>query len=72
MLTNPEYNFAAITIKNPMAAPFSIIPNAYKTLMAYMTANGCKPPDEKNLVDCFERSYYIDGVEYMDVFMAVK
>ncbi|MDE6200260.1 MAG: helix-turn-helix domain-containing protein [Clostridiales bacterium] len=72
VLTNPVCKYAAITIKNPMAAPFSIIPNAYKTLMAYMIANGCNPPDEKNLIDCFERSYYIDGVEYMDVFMAVK
>lgn len=72
VLTNLAYKYAAITIKNPMVAPFNIIPNAYKTLMAYICANGCNPPDEKNLVDCFERSYYNDGVEYMDVFMAVK
>lgn len=72
VLTNPALKYAAITIKNPMAAPFSIIPNAYKTLMTYMGANGCKPPDCKNIIDCFERSYFADGVEYMDVFMAVK
>lgn len=72
VLTNPPLKYAAITIKQPMTAPFSIIPNAYKTLMAYMCANGCNPPEEKNIVDCFERSYYRDGVEYMDVFMAVK
>ena len=71
VITNPPLKYAAITIKNPMAAPFSIIPNAYKTLMAYMSTNGCKPPEEKNIIDCFERSYYKDGVEYMDVFMAV-
>ena len=69
---NPECRYAAITIKNPMAAPFSIIPKAYKTLMAYMGVNGCTPPDEKNLADCFERSYFKNGVEYMDVFMAIK
>lgn len=72
ILTNPPLKYAAITIKEPMTAPFSIIPNAYKTLMAYMCANGCNPPEEKNIVDCFERSYCKDGVEYMDVFMAVK
>lgn len=72
VLTNPTMKYAAITIKEPMTAPFSIIPNAYKTLMAYMGANGCKPPEEKNIIDCFERSYYKDGVEYMDVFLAVK
>lgn len=72
VLTNPPYKYAAITIKNPMVAPFGIIPNAYKTLMAYMIANGCNPPDEKNIIGCFERSYFVDGTEYMDVFMAVK
>lgn len=55
-----------------MSAPFSIIPNAYKTLMAYMIANGCSPPDEKNIIGCFERSYRKNDTEYMDVFMAVK
>lgn len=72
VLTNPACKYAAITIKNPMVAPFSIIPNAYKTLFAYMGANGCSEPDEKNFVECFERSYFKDGVEYMDVFVAVK
>lgn len=72
VLTNHTMKYAAITIKEPMTAPFSIIPNAYKTLMAYMGANGCKEPEEKNIIGCFERSYYKDGVEYMDVFMAVK
>lgn len=40
--------------------------------MAYMCANGCNPPDKKNLADCFERSHFYDGVEYTDVFMTVK
>lgn len=71
VLTNPPLNYAAITIREPMNAPFSIIPNAYKTLMAYMYANGCKPPEDKNIIDCYEYSYHKDGVEYMDVFIAV-
>lgn len=71
-LINPAGKYAAITIKDPMVAPFTTIPNAYKTLMAYMVANGCNPPDDKNIVGCFERSYFKDGVEYMDVFLAVK
>lgn len=72
VLINPDYKYAAITIRDPMIAPFSVIPNAYKTLMAYMIANGCNPPDEKDVIGCFERSYHKGGVEYMDVFMAVK
>lgn len=69
---NPPIKYAAITINDPMLAPFAVIPNAYKTLMAYMAANGCAPPEEKNIVECFERSYFKDGEEYMDVFIAVK
>lgn len=69
---NPPFTYAAITIKNPMSAPFTAIPNAYKTLMAYISANGYGEPDEKIPMDCFERSYTVDGTEYMDVFLAVK
>lgn len=69
---NPTCNYAGITIKDPMSAPFNTIPNAYKTLMAYMSAVGCAPPEIKGVIGCFERSYKKNGVEYMDVYMAAK
>lgn len=72
VMTNPTMKYAAITIKNPMTAPFSVIPNAYKTLMTYIYANGYKPSDGKNVIGCFERSYYKDNIDYMDVFIAIE
>ncbi len=62
--------YAAITIKEPIAAPFSLIPNAYKTLLSFMQANGTQEPRGKGVIGCFEREYEIDGVGYMDVYIA--
>lgn len=64
--------YAAITITDPMKAPFRIIPNAYKTLMAYMQVKDLKHKQDKEIIACFEYSYYVDGVEYMDVYIAVE
>lgn len=64
--------YAAITIKDPFAAPFYIIPNAYKTLIAYIDANGISHNDSKDIICCFEREYEVDGVGCMDVYIAIE
>lgn len=64
-------NYAAITIRAPFEAPFRLIPGGYKTLMAYMKVNGIEGTTG-NFIDCFEYSYFKDGTEYMDVYIAVK
>lgn len=72
IVTQKQQKYAAITITNPMAAPFRIIPNAYKTLMAYMKVNGLEHKEEKAVIACFEKEYVIDGIDYMDVYIAVR
>lgn len=62
--------YAVITIKEPFAAPFSLIPNAYKTLMSYMNINGIRHKLCKEVLDCFEKTYEKDSVCYMDVYIA--
>lgn len=66
--------YAVITICEPFDDPFRTIPNAYKTLMAYMQVNGMSNLDEKekNVIGCFEKEYVQDGRTYMDVYIAVK
>ncbi len=64
--------YIAITIKDPHTAPFELIPNAYKVLMAYMNTNGLKGKWDGRLLDCFEREYNLDGVWHMDVYIAVE
>lgn len=72
MITQGKQRYAAITIKEPSKAPFYIIPNAYKTLMAYMKVNGLEQKNEKDVLSCYEREYRIEALDYMDVYIAVK
>jgi len=65
-------NYLAITIKQPFIAPFRLIPNAYKLLRTYMKTNGINEKHEKSIIDCFEKEYIIDGVDYMDVYIAIE
>ena len=72
VLSQAEQKYAAITIKEPFVEPFSIIPNAYKALAAYMQVNGIVHKNDDEVISCFEREYEKDGVGYMDVCIAVE
>lgn len=72
VIIQKKQKYVAITIKEPFKAPFSIIPNAYKTLMSYMQINGFQRKNDKDILSCFEKEYAINSVEYMDVYIAVK
>lgn len=72
VVSQEKQKYIAITIKQPHLAPFRLIPNAYKVLMTYMNMNGIKHKWDKNVIDCFEKEYEIDGVDYMDVYIAVE
>ncbi len=63
--------YVIITIREPFNAPFTLIPNAYKTLMLYMDVNGIKHKNTKEILSCFEKEYKKDGISYMDVYIAV-
>lgn len=60
------HKYAAIHIEKSFENPFVIIPNAYKTLMEYMTVNGLKQTWE-NVIPCFET----DG-DTMDIYIAIE
>lgn len=72
VITQKKQKYVAITIKEPFKAPFSIIPNAYKTLMSYMQINGLQGKNDKDIISCFEKVYIINGIDYMDVYIAIK
>lgn len=72
IIVQNRQRYAALTVKDPFKAPFSVIPNAYKTLMSYMQMNGLQLKYEKEVLTCFERVYSQNGIEYMDVYIAVK
>lgn len=72
IVTQKPQKYAVITIKEPFVAPFTLIPNAYKTLIRYMDINGLKHRESKDAISCFEKSYTKDGVTYMDVYISTE
>ena len=65
-------SYAAITITEPFKAAFTLIPNAYKTIMDYLREKNISMREESTTQSfCFERVYVKNGVEYMDVFIAL-
>lgn len=71
IVSQAAQRYIAITIRQPFEAPFSLIPNAYKTLMTYMRANGIEHKEDAAVLPCFEKEYCVDGIDYMDVYIAI-
>lgn len=73
IISQEEQKYIVITIKFLSdASPFYVIPNAYKVLMTHMRINGIKDKEDKKILSCFEKEYDLDGVHYMDLFIAVE
>lgn len=71
VISQPAQKYIAITIRQPFTAPFQLIPNAYKTLMTYMQTNGIRHREDASVNPCFEKEYKADGMDYMDVYIAI-
>jgi len=64
--------YAVITITEPMSAAFELIPNGYKVLLNYMKEHKlAMKPENQQETACFEKVYVKDGVEYMDIYIAL-
>lgn len=72
VICQPAQKYIAITIKDPASAPFRLIPNAYKVLMTHMQVNGIRHREDARVLSCFEREYDLEGVHYMDVYIAAE
>ena len=64
--------YAMITITEPMSAAFELIPNGYKILLNYIKEKklAMKPENQKETA-CFEKIYVKEGIEYMDIYIAL-
>ncbi len=71
IITQVAHKYAVITMEDPFTAPFTLIPNAYKTLMRFMDVNGLKNKQTKDVLLCFEKEYEKDGITYMDIFISI-
>lgn len=72
VIKQEKQKYIAITIKQPEVAPFRLIPNAYKVLMTHLKINGIKHKEDKKIISCFEKEYDVEGVHYMDVYIAIE
>lgn len=72
VLRQPAQDYAVITIRDPFSAPFTLIPNAYKTLLAFLQVNGHHCLKGGQALPCFEKQYEREGVQYMDVYIAAE
>lgn len=72
VIRQERQKYIVITIKQPFLAPFRLIPNAYKILLTYMQTNGIQEKQDKAVIPCFEREYVAEGIDYMDVYIAVE
>lgn len=72
VIRQDRQKYIAITIKSPMLAPFRLIPNAYKVLVTHMKINGIEHKEDKKVISCFEKEYDVEGVHYMDVYIAIE
>ena len=64
--------YAIITITEPMSAAFELIPNGYKILLHYIKENKlAMKPENQQETACFEKIYVKEGVEYMDIYIAL-
>ncbi len=71
VFSHPRQQYGVITIREPFSAPFTTIPNAYKMLLTYIKTNGLCSKKEKDAIECFEKEYTVDGIDYMDVYIAL-
>lgn len=62
--------YAVITVTDPFKAPFDLIPNAYKTLMAQIEKEKMTAQSWENRI-CFEEVFTLEGVEMMDIYVPV-
>jgi transcriptional regulator with XRE-family HTH domain len=62
--------YAVITITDPFRDAFDLIPNAYKTMLAYIKKHKLEMKACENRI-CFEEVYEHEGIQYMDVHIPI-
>lgn len=69
---NRKSAYAKITVYNPFERAFEYIPNGYKKILEYLSANNFKETPSEDLLSCFEHVYEKDGILCMDIYMQTE
>lgn len=73
IFTQGRQRYVTITLEKIPGEEFTVIPNAYKALLTYMSINGIKGKHDSSIIPCYEHEY-VDGsgTQWMDVYIAVE
>lgn len=69
IVSQPDADYAVMTIRDPFAAAFDRIPRAYQRILEYLSNSGIPKSAENGFLPCFEWVCQRDGVVCMDVFI---
>ncbi len=69
--TQELMEYASITVRDPMKDPEKLIPYAYQILQQYIDINGIEHEFYMDEIQCYEYLYEKDGIEYMDINIAL-
>ena len=61
--------YAVITVREPFAAGYNRISQAYHLVFDFLSAGGFKKKHSEKVLPCFERIYQQDEITYMDIFI---
>jgi len=68
----PAYKYATLRITDPFENPMEKIPNAWKSMVAWLEENITEILDIEQKLDCLEEVVEIDEVTYMDIFVPIS
>ena len=69
IVSQPEADYAVMTILEPFVQPFERIPRAYGLILEYLRSGNFRKVHHQGVIPCFERVYQKDGATYMDVYI---
>ena len=65
--TQEAADYAVLTVQNPDTNQRAS--RAYEIIFEYLKANGIQKQHNPQILPCFERTYQVNGIPYMDVYV---
>ena len=69
ILTNPQADYAVMTIRDPGIDPAQRVSEAYRLILELLNSGIHKKKPETGILPCFEREYIRDGIPCMDIYV---
>ena len=65
--------YVTLTLEKIPGEEFTLIPNAYKALLTFMSINGIKGKSDPAILSCYEHEYFDNkSTKMMDIYIAIE